>query len=108
MTYDYSAYGQLHTDAEDGQVLTFKNVLIQKCDYTTLDNHGYMVYNVVQENMPGYYITNGSAEKITWTKSSENGLTRYFDENGQELVINRGKTYITLVPDSMWDSIVIQ
>ena len=107
-TYDYSAYGQVHTDAEDGQVLTFKNVLIQKCDYTLLDNHGYMVYNVVQENMPGYYITGGYAQKITWTKNSENGLTRYYDENGQELEINRGKTYITLVPDSMWDSIGIQ
>ena len=107
-TYDYSAYGSLHKDAEDGQVLTFKNVLIQKCDYSLLDNHGYMVYNVMQEDMPGYYITDGYAQKITWSKTSENGLTKYYDENGLELEINRGKTYITLVPESMWDSMVIR
>ena len=107
-TYDYSAYGSVHKDAEDGQVLTFKNILIQKCDYTLLDNHGYMVYNVMQEDMPGYYITDGYAQKITWSKTSENGLTKYYDENGRELEINRGKTYITLVPGSMWESMVIR
>ena len=101
-TYDYYEYGTLHTDAEDNQVLTFKNLLIQDCDFVQLDENGYMEYQVVGSNMPGYYVTNGEAIQITWTKSSETDLTRYYDAAGNEIQINTGKTYIALIPSDTW------
>ncbi len=107
-TYDYYAYGELHQDAEDGEVLTFENVLIQNCDFTSLDSNGYMVYDYIASGMDGYYITNGYAQPITWTKDSETGITRYYDTDGNEITVNRGKTYITMVPSDSWDSLVIQ
>ena len=106
-TYDYYEYGQLHQDAEDGQVMSFKNVIIQDCSYEKLDENGYMKYNVVDFNKPGYYITNGEAIPITWTKSDETDLTRYYDANGQEITVNTGKTYIALVPEDTWNEVGI-
>ena len=106
-TYDLSCYGNLHVDAEDNQVLSFKNVIIQECDYTLYDENGYMVYNCVATGQPGYYLTEGQAVPIVWTKATEDGVTKYFDKNGNPLNINTGKTYITLVPTEMWGSLQI-
>ena len=107
-TYDLSCYGQTHVDGEDNQVMTFKNVIIQQCDYTLYDENGYMVYNVVNVGQPGYYLTEGQAIPIVWTKNAEDGVTKYFDKNGNPLTINTGKTYISLVPGEMWGSLSIQ
>ena len=106
-TYDYYEYGSVHTDAEDGQVMTFKNLLIQQCAYEVLDTNGYMNYRVVDRAKPGYYITNGEAVPVTWTKEEETGITRFYDGAGNEITINTGKTYIALVPDDSWSDLTI-
>ncbi len=105
-TYDYSEYGAVHLDAEDGQALTFKNVILQSTPFTQLDKNGYLTYNVVGSGA-GYYITNGKAIPITWTKGSDTAFTHYFDANGAEIMINRGKTYIGLIPSDTWGSVVL-
>ena len=103
-TYDYYDYGSLHTDAEDGQALTFKNVLLQNVSFSQLDKNGYLTYNVIGSGS-GYYITNGKAVPITWSKGSETGMTHFYGADGQEISINRGKTYIGLVPSDSWDKV---
>ena len=44
----------------------------------------------------GYYISNGGMQKITWEKLENNEQSRmhFYDMNGNELKINRGKSYI--------------
>lgn len=112
MTYDYYEYGALHTDAEDGQVLTFKNVILQEASFAQYDAHGYLIYNVIgympSDTATGYYITDGQAIPITWVKNGETALTRYFDANGNEIKLNPGKTYIGIVPSDAWGAITIQ
>ena len=103
-TYDYYEYGSLHQDAEDGQALTFKNVILQNVPFTQLDKNGYLTYNVVG-NGSGYYITNGKAVPITWKKGSENGMTHYYNADGSEITVNPGKTYIGLLPSDSWDKL---
>ena len=66
-----------------------------------------MIYDVVQQNKQGYYITDGRAVPITWSKDSETGITKYYDQSGHEIEINRGKTYISLVPEDSWGSLSI-
>ena len=46
--------------------------------------------------------------KITWTKGSLTSPTQYFDANGNELVLNVGKTYIAIVPSDAWKEVVIK
>ncbi len=105
-TYDYYEYGSLHTDAEDGAALTFKNVILQNVTFNQLDKNGYLTYNVIGSGA-GYYCTNGKVIPITWSKGSETGFTHYYNSTGQEININRGKTYIGLVPSDGWGSVVI-
>lgn len=108
--YKYGEYGEYHIDElNDGVPTSFKNVIIQCCTFALLDENGYMVYNVIDEGLPGYYITNGKAKPITWEKRTNTQPTRFFDaETGEEIVLNTGKIYITLVPDDTWNDVVIK
>ena len=106
--YEYYEYGSKHTDAEDGEVASFKNVILQKCTFNQLDDNGYLIYNCIDINQPGYYCTNGKATDIVWTKTGELNMTQFFDSQANELEINTGKTYIALIPDDTWDTLVIE
>ena len=108
--YEYKEYGKAHVDPLDGnKVLSFDNVILQNtgwnlCKYNdgTPDPNGYMIYDVVNEGS-GYYFTKGRCIGIRWKKTSETAITKYFDkETGEELKLNTGKTYITLVPNDKW------
>ena len=107
-SYDLSMYGELHEDVEDDQVLSFTNVLLLDCPFTEYPSGGYVYYNIVDNSGDGYYMTNGRMEPITWKKTGENGITYYFDKDGNGLTVNRGKTYISLVPSDVWDELSFQ
>ena len=109
-TYDYSEYGAPHIDGLDQSVTTFKNVIIQNCDYTLLDENGYMIYNLVSTSVHnGYYLTNGMAVPITWEKAQEDAPTVYKNaETGEVLQLNTGKTYVAVVPSDGWGDLSIQ
>lgn len=108
MTYDYYEYGQAHIDSIDNKITTFKNVLIMNAEMAQLDAHGYMVYGVLAANRPGFYLTNGKAIPVTWSKAAEIMKTEYFELNGAPLTINTGKTYIAIVPADAWNKLVIE
>ena len=111
MTYDYYEYGSLHTDGEDGQALTFKNVILQETSFSQLDAHGYLIYNAIgympSTTATGYYFTDGQVIPITWYKNGETAITKYYDYTGQEIKLNLGKTYIGLIPSDAWTAIGI-
>lgn len=107
--YYYSEYGDPHLDPQnDNAQLCFKNVLLQSCPYLVYDENGYFGFYAVSTGNEGYYITNGHAIKVTWSKTSETSPTRYFDEDGNEITINTGKTYVGFVPDDDWKDLVIE
>ena len=107
-TYDYYEYGSAHKDAETNAQLTFQNVIIQDTTFAEL-GEGYLIYNAIDSGRSGYYITEGKAIEITWSKPSENGVTHYYDKkSGEEIEINTGKTYISLVPSDGWSNLVIK
>ena len=106
--YEYYEYGERHEDAEDGEPLSFKNVLLQKCTFTQYDENGYLIYNCIDPGNNGWYLTNGVAKDIAWNKMTETGKTMYYDETGAELQINTGKTYIALIPADTWDNVTFQ
>ncbi|RKM61466.1 DUF3048 domain-containing protein [Butyrivibrio sp. CB08] len=105
--YEYYEYGDRHEDAEDDAPLAFKNVFLQSCSFNQLDDEGYLIYNCIGSGN-AWYITNGVAKDITWFKSSETDVTRFYDENGEEMEINTGKTYIGLIPEDTWDKVIFE
>ncbi len=108
-TYDYYEYGSAHVDALDGKVTTFKNVILMDASFTQLDTHGYLVYNILASGQPGYYLTDGKAIPILWSKMNELSKTQYFNASTlQPLTLNTGKTYIAIVPADVWNQLVIK
>lgn len=116
-TYDLYEYGNAHTDAADNDnVTTFKNVLILNCSFSQLDEHGYMIYNYYnyygsnKKKADGYYLTNGNAIPIKWTKSNDDSdPAHYYDaKTGEELVMNVGKIYVSLIPSDSWSKVTIK
>ncbi|MFI3212032.1 MAG: DUF3048 domain-containing protein [Eubacteriales bacterium] len=107
--YQYYGYDQEHLDGEDDAPLVFKNLLIQKCTFSEYDENGYMLFNTVGvTGETGYYLTNGKAVPITWSKGDYSDITHYYNSDEEELTINTGKTYIALVPDDNWQDLVIE
>lgn len=107
-TYDYFEHGSAHVDAGNNNAQTsFKNVIIQDVTFSQLDENGYLIFNCIGEGRWGWYITNGTAMQITWSKLSDTGVTRYYDFEGNEITVNTGKTYICLVPDDSFSKVAI-
>ncbi len=106
--YLYSEYGDPHLDGATNEQLAFKNVLLQYCTFHQYDENGYMIFNCIDQGKAGYYITNGKAIQVTWTKTSDTDPTRYYDKDGNEIKINTGKTYVGFVPDDNWSELSIK
>ena len=90
-------YGAAHNGSE-GQIAV-KNIIFQYCPTGRYATTEYLNINV-HANEYGYYITNGKAIPITWKKDGEFGVTHYYDTEGNEIVLNQGKTWICIIQTS--------
>ena len=107
--YYYSEYGSAHVDPGNNNAqLSFKNLLLQNARYVEFDDNGYMMFHSIDYNRDGYYITNGKAIPITWSKEDELSPTKYYDMDGKEINLNTGRTYVALVPDDIWKNLEIK
>lgn len=98
------------SDARDlinGKSLEFKNCFILFADSVTYEhqNSTQMILNTLGEGS-GYYFTEGTAKQIRWCLSADGNLTLY-DESSSELIINRGKSYISFFKSSKIYDIVL-
>ena len=85
-----------HTDRDSGEGYHYKNIIIMKVNNSTLDSYGRQDLDTVGSG-EGYYITNGYAIPITWSKDSRSGKTRYY-YNDKEIVVSDGNTMIQVLP----------
>lgn len=97
--YLRSVNGTKQTDYVTGKQLTVKNIIVYSVKYSTIDDYGRQtIDNVGTGN--GYYVSNGVAVPITWKKDSRSSQTIYKLENGEELKVNDGNTFIQIMPTS--------
>ncbi len=93
-----------HIDGANGKQLTFSNIIIQSCEYAVRDQSGYLWFNTVDSGRDAWFATQGKLIKCTWEKDSEFGATRYYDEAGNEITFNTGKTMVLIIEDgTMFD-----
>ncbi len=90
-------YGNAQCDAVTGTQLAFDNVIIQNTYYERRDDHGYLAFQMHDTTRDGYFITRGKMIHVTWRKEGDYKPTRYFDDNGNEIKLNTGKTMIFVV-----------
>lgn len=93
-------FGTAHKDKTTKDTLAFKNVIIQKVKQWNIDKNGYQTMDIEDSSGEGYYITNGRAIQITWSKNESKKKMNYYGKDGKELVINPGRTYIAIFPNN--------
>lgn len=87
-----------HMDEVTGEQLKFKNILVQNTKHEEL-GEGYLAFQCHDTTRDGWFFTNGMGIHVTWKKTSDYGATRYYDDNGDEIVLNTGKTMVCIVED---------
>lgn len=94
-TYLKQINGKAQMDSVAGTQLAFSNVFVLETSISVRTDYGHKQIDWQGgTNSVGYYVSNGAVQKISWSKASEKDYLKFFTENGQELSINRGKSYI--------------
>ena len=94
--YYKSIHGAAQTDGLNGQQLAFANVIVQNTKWAALDAKGYLTFQNYDNTEDGYYFTKGKCIHIRWAKTGDYTPTIYYDDLGNELQLNEGKTYIAI------------
>ncbi len=90
-------YGQKHIDAKNNKQLHVSNIIIQYVK-TKLYPDNKSLNMTLSGDGKGWFITRGKAIKIKWHKDKQkSGQTKFYDENGNEIVLNTGKTFVNIV-----------
>ncbi len=89
--------GQPHIDRITQQQLNYKNIIIIRVNNKTIDRDGRQDLDNIG-NGDGYFITNGYALPIKWSKDSRTNKTIYTYTNGEEITLNDGNTFVQIVP----------
>lgn len=95
--YLRSFNGVKHVDYVTKEQYSFKNIIIAKIENYSFDSYGRQDLRNIGTG-EGYFITNGYAVPITWTKSSRSSQTVYKNIDGTEIKVNDGSTFIQLQP----------
>lgn len=113
-SFKYDAETKMYTRYENGKkcvdhktkkAVTTKNIITYKVNHKMCDDNYYWDLDTIGSG-EGYYITNGYALPIVWSKSSRSGKTKYdYKEGtvingknvgGQEVSISDGRTWIEI------------
>ena len=102
--YYKTLYGEDQCDGATGEQLSFTNVFIQRCSWEhCADGTSKYLWFRIEEPDPeyddGFYITNGKMIHVTWNKEDDYEPTLFYDDNGDEVVVNQGRTMIFIIRD---------
>jgi len=93
--YSKSQYGNPQIDETTGTQIAFTNVFVL---YANIQPHGDTTIDAyLEDGGEGWYVSDGRIIPITWSKSGVNDPIIVYNENGQELEVNRGRSYICIV-----------
>lgn len=95
--YTRHVNGDEYIDENNKEVLTTKNILVQYAKHQVIDNVGRRKVDFVGTGK-GLYFTNGEYIPVTWEKVSEKARTKFYDPSGEVIQLNRGNTWIQVVP----------
>ena len=80
----------------DGKQQNFTNLIIVYTDITDLnDAKSRVTFDLDEGN--GIYVSNGTYKNITWKKGNATDTLKFFNEDGSELSLNPGRSYIGIV-----------
>ena len=86
-------FNQEHIDEMDGQQLAVSNVIFKICHGEVRDSNDYLAFEVHGEG-DAVIFTNGKVIEGTWVRTSDAAANMFYDKEGNEIVLNQGKTWI--------------
>jgi len=106
VSYDYDANtntyvryqgGEAHLDREMGRIAPDTVIAMMVSMWLSWDG----LHNEITTTGTGtaYIFQNGVMVQATWSKSSAHDQIKFTDNNGKEIKLNRGQTWITAVPN---------
>lgn len=106
--YYHHQYGAPHMDGQTNKQIAVNNVfvLFTHQERYADDTAGTLKIDLVGEGK-GYYMNGGEYTPITWKRSSETGAFTYYNENGTELPVKCGKSYVSIANNEIASKITI-
>ncbi len=102
--YRYQYDGKKHIDGGNGEHLSFTNIIVLFCNTAPYDSYGRLKVTTTGTG-DGYLISEGSYKAIKWSRDNIDGNLTLTDVNGENIVINRGKTFINVCTPGVADGI---
>ncbi|MDD3648386.1 MAG: DUF3048 domain-containing protein, partial [Candidatus Dojkabacteria bacterium] len=92
--------GKPHIDDNYNRQISVKTIIIQHVPYRpTGDKNGRIVFTTVGTGDADIFLDSKQMKGI-WKKESRTARTKFYDESGKEIPINRGLIWIEVVPVS--------
>ena len=103
--YEKTAFGTPHMDAGTGNQLDFDNVFLLLAEVGVEVQNGILP-DFDYSKGTGYYLNRGVCEEITWKKGEPENPLLLYNDAGEILKVNTGKSYIGILGEDMKDTIV--
>ena len=88
-----------HVDGATGKQLSFSNLLVQHVKQEEIGN-GYLAMQCHDTTRDGWFFTRGKGIHVTWSKTGDYEPTQFFDDDGNQIEMNTGKTMILIIRDT--------
>ncbi len=98
--YLKSLAGEPHIDYETGKQISLNNIIVMISDIEgPISSAGHMVVRTVGEHEQGkaYYFLDGKVIEGTWGRDSISEPFQFHDDKGQQVLFNRGSTWVCIV-----------
>jgi hypothetical protein len=93
-------FGSAYVDGTTGNQVGVENVIVIQTTIEQMNDAKNHVAVYLTGSGTGYFACNGKYEKVTWLKKKAKHGYRFFDEDGNEISLGVGKSYICIVDKS--------
>ncbi len=90
--------GIAHVDANTGDVLTAKNIVVQSVDEGwNIEGKGRINFPVTGQG-EAHIFNDGKVTQATWKKEDRTSRTKYYNEQEEEIEFVRGNSWVEILP----------
>lgn len=99
-------YDAPQVDEYNGEQVTVSNIVFKVChgEVREPSSYDYLAFGV-HGTGDAYIFTNGKVIEGSWSRDGDNDANMFYDENGDEVIFNQGKTWICCIWDDYVDCI---
>ncbi len=94
--YTRQLVGEVQHDEHDDGTIEVSNILVQYAYHEVLDDAGRLAIDLYQGG-DAYLFRDGKVVKLKWSKDEMTDLTRFYYEDGSDVILAPGKTALHIV-----------